>query len=619
MLSLEQRILRGILPDLRGKKLVDVGCGTGRWLRELASRASSATGVDASPEMLRMAERNIGSSCTLIQASCPPIPLPTSSADVVICSFLSSYMADVYALAEELRRISRPGAEIFVSDLHPDTVAAKGWRREFRVDNGRIEIATKNWSLDLLLDAFSRAGFAVKAVVEPRFGDAEREVFRRSDREAAFEAAIDAPAIFVLHLVNEAKAIHLDEPLMIQRALGARIALGPRDSITADLEVDNGRIEFIGSERWRGGSELRRSSATLNLDGFMIMPGLVNAHDHLEFALFPRLGHGDYANYLQWAEDIYQPDSSPVKEHRLVPKDVRLWWGGLRNLLAGVTSVCHHNPYVPEVFDEGFPVRVLRDFRWTHSLGFSEGEVSVEAGDTPFILHLGEGVDETSACEFTALAKSGALRDNVVIVHGLSLDESARTLLNKSGASLVWCPTSNNFLFSKTHRDSDIAELERVAIGSDSSLTANGDLLDEIRFAHSEIGVPADALYAQATTSPGSILRMHQGEGTLRPLAVADFIAVQDSGAEPADMLVNLTYREIELVVVGGIVQLASSAILNRLPESLAAGLAPFEVAGLIRWVRAPLGSMFRGAERSLGCPLTMNGRSLRHVASGWL
>jgi hypothetical protein len=143
--------------------------------------------------------------------------------------------------------------------------------------------------------------------------------------------------------------------------------------------------------------------------------------------------------------------------------------------------------------------------------------------------------------------------------------------------------------------------------------------LDEIRFAHSEIGVPADALYAQATTSPGSILRMHQGEGTLRPLAVADFIAVQDSGAEPADILVNLTYREIELVVVGGIVQLASSAILNRLPESLAAGLAPIEVAGLIRWVRAPLGSMFRGAERSLGCPLTMNGRSLRHVASGWL
>jgi hypothetical protein len=57
-----------------------------------------------------------------------------------------------------------------------------------------------------------------------------------------FEAATDAPAIFLLHLVNEPKPVHSDEPLMIQRALGARIALGPRASITTDVEVENGRL-----------------------------------------------------------------------------------------------------------------------------------------------------------------------------------------------------------------------------------------------------------------------------------------------------------------------------------------------------------------------------------------
>jgi hypothetical protein len=56
-------------------------------------------------------------------------------------------------------------------------------------------------------------------------------------------------------------------------------------------------------------------------------------------------GRGPYANASSWAADIYHPDKSPVKEHLLVPKAVRLVWGGIKNLLSGVTTVAHHNPY----------------------------------------------------------------------------------------------------------------------------------------------------------------------------------------------------------------------------------------------------------------------------------
>ena len=91
----------------------------------------------------------------------------------------------------------------------------------------------------------------------------------------------------------------------------------------------------------------------LDLDGLCVMPGLVNAHDHLEFALFPRLGRGPYPNAAAWARDVYHPDRSPVREHLAVPKELRLLWGGLRNLLAGVTTVWHHNPYHP-AFDQDF-------------------------------------------------------------------------------------------------------------------------------------------------------------------------------------------------------------------------------------------------------------------------
>src|ERR1700761_1187771 len=96
----------------------------------------------------------------------------------------------------------------------------------------------------------------------------------------------------------------------------------------------------------------------LDLSGLEIAPGLINAHDHLGFALFPQLGSGPYENATAWARDIYHPERDPVRTHLRVPKRLRLLWGGLRNLLSGVTAVGHHDPWDP-AFEEPFPVEVI--------------------------------------------------------------------------------------------------------------------------------------------------------------------------------------------------------------------------------------------------------------------
>src|SRR5712671_2457930 len=116
----------------------------------------------------------------------------------------------------------------------------------------------------------------------------------------------------------------------------------------------------------------------VDLTGLRIFPGLVNAHDHLEFALFPQLGNGIYPNATAWARDIYHPDRSPVREHVRIPKQLRLLWGGLRNLAAGVTTVSHHNPYDP-CFDEDFPVRVVERYGWSHSFSFGDDVAACHA------------------------------------------------------------------------------------------------------------------------------------------------------------------------------------------------------------------------------------------------
>src|SRR5438552_9584515 len=136
---------------------------------------------------------------------------------------------------------------------------------------------------------------------------------------------------------------------------GGRISCDARTAVHANIAIRNGLILGIADRSGPGANYSSAETEALDLSGHLILPGLINAHDHLEFNLFPRLGNGPYPNSEAWANDIYQPGRSPLREHRSVPKPVRLWWGGLKNLLSGVTTVCHHNPYEEEMFGRHFP------------------------------------------------------------------------------------------------------------------------------------------------------------------------------------------------------------------------------------------------------------------------
>jgi hypothetical protein len=119
--------------------------------------------------------------------------------------------------------------------------------------------------------------------------------------------------------------------------------------------------------------------------------------------------------------------------------------------------------------------------------------------------------------------------------------------------------------------------------------------------------------------SPQDVFHLTNGEGRIRVGSSADFIAVRDSGLSPAAALVNLNFSDVELVVVRGRVQVASDRIFRRLPTTLAEGLRPLQVESVLRWIRAPLGRLFREAERVLGCNIKVGGKRMRHVSSAWL
>lgn len=621
MLLLEQRFLEPLLPPVVGRDVVDLGCGTGRWLEKLALlKPRSLIGIDSSAHMLARAVGKVRGSATLLREDCEKQPLRSSSADLILCSFLVSYLADLDRFAHEICRIARPNADVFISDLHPQTESTLGWRRGFRVNETHVDLATFTWSLDQLLSAFQRLGMRPAALLEPYFGEPEFGILERAGKFGSRDRFRHHPAIYILQLKHVGSSPHSSPDKSASRALGkisgARVAIGPQESARADICIENGRIEFLGRLDVRPAPTGALPSTAIDLTGHLMLPGLINSHDHLEFALFPKLGKGNYRNFSQWATDVHHPECSPIREHRAVPKATRLWWGGIRNLLAGVTTVCHHNPYQAEVFEDGFPVRVHREFGWAHSLAV-DSDVAGKYRDTPpdqaFILHLAEGLDLRTAEEIFSLSRAGALGDKTVIVHGLALDERGWSILKSSDAALIWCPTSNQFLFGKTHTASAIKDASHVALGSDSPLTAQGDLLDELRFACKTVGVPPEDLYSQVTSQAAGILRLRRGQGSIRVGAVADLIAVRDTGLTPADTLAACSYCDIELVVIGGNVQLASSRLFESLPHALTDGLECLDVDGNVRWVRAPVGRLSSEAMAVLGSDLRVGGRKVNH------
>jgi cytosine/adenosine deaminase-related metal-dependent hydrolase len=407
---------------------------------------------------------------------------------------------------------------------------------------------------------------------------------------------------------------HLDAATWLH---GARCAIGPRKNPLASIRVAGGRLTHVVTDGLSP-SALKREHTHIDLDGFLVLPGFINAHDHLQFSLFPKLANPPYRNYVEWGEDIHLTFPDVIAKHKSVSKDVRLWWGGIRNLLCGVTTVCHHDAQWPELQKQEFPVKVMRKFGWAHSLLLG-GDILKARTETPpgraFIMHACEGIDERARGELFELDRLGLLDANTVLVHGLAIDHSGIALIQQRRASLILCPSSNQFLFEDLPKVPLLKTIENICVGSDSPLTAAGDLLDESRFAMTYCNVNPNLAYHMLTEAPAAILRLQEGEGAIRASGPADLIAIRDIGHDAPDRLRTLSLAEIEFVMIRGRVQLASSAILERLSIPMRQGLEPLWIDGTIRWLRAPVNELLRSTEAILGSgEVRLGGKPIRRV-----
>lgn len=300
----------------------------------------------------------------------------------------------------------------------------------------------------------------------------------------------------------------------------------------------------------------------IDLRDHLVFPGLINAHDHLQLNGVPPLPHdAPFPNAYAWI-DAFAPHHAraDVAAAVAVPKGDRLWHGALKNALAGVTTVAHHDPWHDALDDADLPVDVPRGAGWCHSLGLASAgrygpppRASHDATPRgrPWIVHLAEGTDAVAGAELAWLDALGCLTERTVLVHGVGLSDADVGRVIACGAAVVWCPASNLGMLGRTLAPRRLFDAGRLALGTDSRLTGARDLLDELRVAASASDLSAAELLRLVTADAAQVLRLHD-RGALDEGCRADCVIVR-AGADPHAALLHASRGALRAVVRGGV------------------------------------------------------------------
>ena len=193
----EERYVESLFLNVRGKKVLDLACGTGRWLeRLLGGGARCGAGVDVSSAMLRIADTKSSVRGKLVRSDCLDLPFTSSVFDFGICSFAIGHIRDLPRMGREFARVMKPGGEVLVSDLHPEAYA-RGWRTGFRDDRSAVQIEARGRVPEEIVGVFQAEGFECLAQVSLCLGEAERHIFVAANKEHEFEESCRVPAIIV--------------------------------------------------------------------------------------------------------------------------------------------------------------------------------------------------------------------------------------------------------------------------------------------------------------------------------------------------------------------------------------------------------------------------------------
>ena len=168
----------GFVGDVRGTRVLELGCGAAQWSASLARAGARVVALDVSAAQLRHAQTRVDRRVALVHATGSVLPFADGAFDLVVSDHGAPQFCAPAPLLAEVFRVLRPGGRFVLcleSALHAATWNERKDRQSKRLHRPMLGTAPTTWAegtTDTVLTdiawlrAFTRAGFTIDDAVE---------------------------------------------------------------------------------------------------------------------------------------------------------------------------------------------------------------------------------------------------------------------------------------------------------------------------------------------------------------------------------------------------------------------------------------------------------------------
>lgn len=318
---------------------------------------------------------------------------------------------------------------------------------------------------------------------------------------------------------------------------------------------------------------LRSEGSILDCSDCIAYPPFINSHDHLISNWFPKAGEKNpFPNVDIWVEEMKNTKTF-LERNKVWINDGSfdltkgtakfiILLGIYKNLFSGCAVVQDHIPNQKDEYYENNPITILKEYTQCHSLSMGNwwgGKTAVEEwkdsqGEKPFIIHIGEGIDDKAKLCFPKLEELDLLKPNTLLIHGIALSREQLKKCADVGSSICWCPDSNLFLVGKTLDIESCLEFGvNVVIGTDSTMSGSINILEDIKTAKKNFpDIPIKEIFRMVTSNAAKALFLKDYSGQIKD-ETAELLLIKKKNDDPFRNLLEIDNNDIELFIHKGI------------------------------------------------------------------
>ena len=191
----DERITPRDVEPRPGERILDAGCGTGRYFPKLIAARSRVTGMDFSAGMLRVARQNHPAVPLVVAELQRSWPFPDGTFDAVLCALVGEHLDDLAIVFEEMHRVLVPSGRAVFSVYHP-AMADAGKEAHFFKGELEYRLGAVKHSLADYRAAIEDAGFEEITLAE-HHGDQEL-----ASSGPGFQKFLDFPLLIVFRVTK---------------------------------------------------------------------------------------------------------------------------------------------------------------------------------------------------------------------------------------------------------------------------------------------------------------------------------------------------------------------------------------------------------------------------------